>query len=333
MFVKAWSTFIKRHEVLHSKLIDTEKGIQQIPIENPSFLLTQVEASEATFEEQVSAVTRIAKNHVFSLETGELVRGWLLKSPVECRFFLASHHLAWDRASVPTIFDETTAIYKSLVNGDAAESALSPVPYQFIDYTLWHEQRMGQQELVQPDIDYWKTQLLGILEAVSLLPTALLSERPATKQYNVDSVSLHIDSAFVALLRSFCKSNSVTLFMFMTSPLSALIHRLTGDDDIVIGIADGDRGHTEFDRLVGFTVNMLAIRNKIRTSMPYIELLEDYRKACLEAYEHRAVPFDTLLQHLDVPRRTSHSPIFQITVNYQMQGSFLECDFGGFKFT
>lgn len=333
LFGKAWSIFLRRHEVLYSKLIDTAEGLQQFPIENPSFQLTQIETSEDEFQDQVERISKLAKSHVFNLEAGELVRGWLLKSPVEWRFFLASHHLAWDRASVPTIFDETTAIYKALASGEDAESTFTPAKYQFIDYTLWLEQQMAREELIAPHLNYWKAQLADIPEAVSLLPTAILPKRPVMKQYNVEAVSIHLDSALTSSLKAFCRSASVTPFMFMTSALGALVCRISGDDDIVIGIADGDRGHTEFDRLVGFTVNMLAIRNKINTSKPYLEVLEDYRKTCLEAYEHRAIPFDYLLQHLDVPRRTSHSPIFQITVNYQMQRSFPECDFGDFKFT
>jgi non-ribosomal peptide synthetase component F len=333
LFGKAWSIFTRRHEVLHSKLIDTTEGLQQFPIENPSFQLTQIEASEDEFQDQVERITKLARNHVFNLEAGELIRGWLLESPAGWRFFLASHHLAWDRASVPTIFEETTAIYKSLVSGEDAESTFPPAKYQFIDYTLWLEQQMARVELVAPHLDYWKAQLANVPEAVSLLPTAILPKRPVMKQYNVETLSIHLDSALTSSLKSFCRSTSATPFMFMTSAIGALVCRISGDDDIVIGIADGDRGHTEFDRLVGFTVNMLAIRNKINTSKPYLEVLEDYRKTCLEAYEHRAIPFDYLLQHLDVPRRTSHSPIFQITVNYQMQRSFPECDFGDFKFT
>lgn len=126
---------------------------------------------------------------------------------------------------------------------------------------------------------------------------------------------------------------AVTPFMFITSAVSALVNRLTGDGDIIIGIADGDRGHSEFDRLVGFTVNMLAIRSKIDPQMSYASHLENLRTACLEAYKHRSIPFDFLLQRLGVPRRTSHSPVFQITVNYQVQGSFPEYDYGDFKFT
>ena len=333
IFAESWSVFVRRHEILHSKIIDTQSGLQQIPSNKPHFELTLVDAIEDSLESQVASIVEKARSWVFDLESGELVRGWLLESQVGCRFFLASHHLAWDRASVPTIFDETTSIYKSLINGKPAEMGLAPTPYQFIDYTLWQNNWMARPEIVRPHIDYWKAQLADVPNAVSLLPTALSPERPTQKQFEVDRAIMILDSSITAELKGFCKTMAVTPFMFMASALTALIYRFTGDDDIVIGIADGDRGHTGFDRLVGFTVNMLAIRSKIAGESPFANLLEDYRKTCLEAYEHRALPFDHLLQNLDIPRRTSHSPLFQVSINYQMQGAFPECDFGDFKFT
>ena len=333
LFNDAWSMFVQRHEILHSRIMNTTEGLQQLPRSNPIFPMLAVEATEDTFQREVESITKAARSHVFDLEAGELVRGWLLKSRQRSRFFLASHHLAWDRTSVPTIFDEITLIYKSLSKGEPLESSLSPVPYQFIDYTLWQEDWMAKPELIQPHIEYWKAQLDGIPESISLFPMSLVSKRSVMKQYNVHSVPLDFNSSLATEIKAFCKKVAVTPFMFMTSALTVLIHRFTGDVDIVIGITDGDRGHTGFDQLVGFTVNMLPIRSRISGDMSYTMLLEDYRNTCLEAYEHRAVPFDYLLQQIEVPRRTSHSPVFQVTVNYQMQGAFPKCDFGDFEFT
>ncbi|KAL9609780.1 MAG: hypothetical protein Q9167_005476 [Letrouitia subvulpina] len=331
-FQKAWTLFVQRHEVLHSQIIDTPSGLQQIPSDDPHFDLTVVNATEANFESSVKRVVETARSWVFNLEAGKLIRGWLLTSPVGWRFFLTSHHLAWDRASVATIFDETVAIYKSLVNGKSIDALTEP-KFQFVDYALWQNSWMNQHSLVEPHIKYWTNQLAGVPDAVSLLPTALLQERPKQKQYGVDSIMMTTGSGMITALKDFCRQMAVTPFMFMSSALAALIYRWTRDSDIVIGIADGDRGHTEFDRLVGFTVNMLAIRSKITGDAPFSKHVEDYRKTCLEAYEHRALPFDYLLQKLKIPWRTSHSPLFQISVNYQLQGTFPECDYGDFKFT
>ena len=333
IFKEVWSHLIQRHEILHSKIVNSTSGLQQIPSENPTFILTEVEASYSTPQEQIDNITKIARSFIFNPEAGELVRGWLLKSSVGWRFFLASHHLAWDRASVPTIFKETITMYNSLKSGEPVDSALPPVPYQFIDYTLWQHQILERADLIQPHIDYWRTQLAGIPEAIPLFETALTSRRPEIKQSSADSIKIRFDASMVAELKAFCKSNAITPFMFMASALSILVFRLTGENDVIIGIADADRGHTEFDSLIGFTVNMLPIRSRINKDMLCNSFLEHYRRICLEAYEHRILPWDFLLQQLSIRRRTDHNPVFQITVNYQVQGSFPEYDYGDFKFT
>jgi non-ribosomal peptide synthetase component F len=332
-FQDAWTAFVRRHEVLHSKISDTEEGLQQIPVTSPSFSLEYVQTSDDVFEQNERSLTQIAKSHVFDLEAGELLHGWLLQSNSRCRFFLGSHHLAWDRSSMPTIFKELPAIYKALAAGRSADEALLSVPYQFIDYTLWQNECIANSALLAPQMDYWVDQLKQIPGSVSLLPNAITDSRPSLKTYNVNSVSLQIAGSLSSAVKSYCKNAALTPFMLMASALTALIHKLTRDDDIVIGIIDGDRGHSEFDAMVGFTVNMLPIRSKPRSDMAFAELVEQYRTACLGAYEHRAVPFDYLLQKLAVPRSTSHSPVSQITINYQMQGSIPQVDFGDFKFS
>lgn len=178
---ETWSMLIQRHEILHSKTVNTAEGLQQLPRSNPTFPMFEVEATEETFQSEVESITEAARSLVFDLGADELVRGWLLRSPQRWRFFLASHHLAWDRTSVPTIFDKITSIYKSLSKGEPIESLLLPVTYQFIDHTLWQEDCMAKPELIQPHVEYWKAQLDGIPESVSLFPMALVSKRPAMK--------------------------------------------------------------------------------------------------------------------------------------------------------
>ena len=104
---------------------------------------------------------------------------------------------------------------------------------------------MVESKLVQPHVAYWKSRLAGILEAVTLLPIAVLATRLAMKQYTVRFVLFH--ASLATKLKAFYKSKAVTPFMFMASAVCALVHRFTGDNDTAIGITDGDRGHREFD--------------------------------------------------------------------------------------
>jgi non-ribosomal peptide synthetase component F len=332
LFAQAWTILMSRHEVLRSKIVDTPDGLQQIPVEGAEFPLRVIDTTADGFADEVDRVSDLARSHVFNLEAGEVIRGWLVRSSSGTRFFLASHHLAWDRASSETVYSETTAIYKALLAGAPPQESLQPVSYQFVDYTVWQNNYLQDKEVVNPLINYWKEKLRDIPDCVSLLPMSLADKRPPTKLNQVGNLTTELDPELSAAIKAFCKHKGLTPFMFMASAIAALVNRLTGDDDVVINIPDGDRGHSAFDNLVGFTVNTLPIRSKFDGTMTYSKLLDDFRDSCLGAYEHRALPFDYLIQQLEVPRRTSHAAVSQITVNYQAQGSFQKVDYGAFQF-
>jgi amino acid adenylation domain-containing protein len=334
-FSKAWTVFVQRHESLHSCIVNTPRGLQQLPIQNHYFPFSITETSSDSFEKTCKEVRHVLRSHIYDLEAGNLVQGRLVRSSSgQTRFFLASHHIAWDRASVKTIFNETAAIYKAIQRGDDALLFMDSDPYQFIDYTLWQNTLLSEESFVEPHLKYWTKQLENLPISVSFLPTALVQSRPEFKRHSFDEVDLVFDAGSTILLHRFCQQSSITPFMLVTSTLALLISRLTGDQDVVIGIADSDRGHSAFDDLVGFTVNLLAIRARFETNdTSYLDFLEKYRQTCLEAYRHRALPFDVLLHKLNIPRSTSHSQAFQIVVNYQTAGGFKDCDYGDFKLT
>lgn len=334
-FSQAWTIFIRRHESLHSRIFGTPRGLQQVPIDKPSFPLTIIKITARDQDQKLVAARQAARSHIFNIEAGDLVRGWMLISDSgDGYFLLASHHIAWDRSSVPTIFNETSKIYRSLRNHESPMRRLNAKPYQFIDYTLWQNAWLEQTEEVKTHIGYWKQQLANLPDCVSLFPTAIVDQRPDVKAYEFEDAVFTLSETLVESLKQTCQRHATTPFMFMTSTLSLLVWQLTGDNDVVIGISDGDRGHPAFDDLVGFTVNMLAIRTKIGDSqMRYVDFINNYRETCLESYKHRKLPFDMLLQSLDIPRSTKHSQVFQIVVNYQVAGAFKDCDYGDFRLT
>lgn len=330
---QSWNALVMRHEALRTCIVASGSGWVQIPAKHSTFSMTEIHCSAAEFVGEDERLTSMARGHIFDPSKGALVRGWLLVSPAGSRFYMASHHLAWDRGSVATIFEELPQIYKNLIDGKNSDQSLQENPLQFIDYTIWQNEMIETKELIRPHVEYWQTQLQDIPDCVSLLRLSRIAERPAVKQQKACSSKAFLNPSDAKRLKDFCATHAVTPFMFTTFIMSSLVHELTGDDDIVIGIADGDRGHTAFDRMVGFTVNMLPLRMKFSQDRTCSALLEDLRNTCLQAYEHRDVPFDYLLQVLNVPRKTSHNPIFQIVVNYQSQGAFPKPDFGDFKFT
>ncbi|KAE8267617.1 hypothetical protein A4X09_0g4729 [Tilletia walkeri] len=321
----AWSAFVARHEVLYSALQETaEEGLQQVPTSKPTFHMIKVDISEQVASEQahsIDQITRASRSHVFNIEDGELVRGWLVKTAKDqWQFFLASHHLAWDRASVKTIFAEVPALY---INGPQANIDRQPV--QFIEYTLWQEKWLSDAKIVDPLLQYWRDALSNAPAAPPLLPFAL-RERPVVKEYHTSVTEARLPPALFSKVKEISKRLSVTPFMLLVSTFAALYSRSTGAEELVIGIMDGDRGHAMFNDMVGFTVNMLPLRITVGES--FDTCIESTREACFSAYRHNQLPFDVLLQKLDVPRSTSHSPIFSLSVNYQVSGGYKAVDFG-----
>jgi Condensation domain len=136
---------------------------------------------------------------------------------------------------------------------------------------LWQNEYFSTPVLLNPQVGYWVEQLKDVPESVSLLPNAIADSRPAVKTHNVDSVSLQIDESVTKASKLYCKEAAVTTFMHTASALKALVYRLTGDSDVVVGITDGDRGH----ELAGFTVNMLPIRSKPTSDMTFADLVEE----------------------------------------------------------
>ncbi|KAK4448640.1 Nonribosomal peptide synthetase-like protein [Podospora aff. communis PSN243] len=334
---KAWQTLLDRHEVLHSCIVDTADGLQQIPVKGFSFALDIVHCDDEGYPQQMDALTRAARSHIFDLDKGELVRCWLLKGPDSTALFIGSHHLAWDRASTLVVFSELSTIYQLLAAGRKPDVDIKPVDFQFADYAHWQNLCLSSPAYRDPLLKYWTTQLAGIPhDAVSLLPLAHVDRRPSIQQHITATSSFTLPAALGRNIKTFCSNLGLTPFMFMTAALGAVISRLTGDSDILIGIADGDdRGHPAFDSLVGFTVNMLPLRLRIPSlDTLVLPLLESFRTTCLEAYAHRALPFDVLLQNLpDLPRSTAHAPVFQVMVNYHMQDlGFSPVSFGEFRF-
>jgi len=335
VFSQTWSYFVKRHESLHSRYVSTAHGLQQLPVEDPCFPISVVTTCPEEFEQVCSLASVNSRSHEFDLESGDLVRGWLVLSQAgQARFFLASHHMAWDRSSVDTIFTETSLIYASIKNHEDPGTKLGTHTYQIVDFALWQDKWLKSGRVFEKHARYWSDQLAALPSPVSLFPVARVQTRPEVKTYSFNTLDSEIGRETVDEIHGFCRTHAVTPFMLITSTLSLLVTQLTGDLDVVIGIADGDRGHSAFDKLVGFTVNMLAIRTKLNSVRTrYFDFLQRYRETCLDAYRYRALPFDVLVQQLQVPRSTSHSQIFQIVVNYQTAGEFKDCDYGDFKLT
>src|SRR5262249_48090495 len=179
-----------------------------------------------------------------------------------------------------------------------------------------------QGEVLAEQLSYWREQLSDI--ATLDLPTD--HPRPPMQTFIGASINLHVPQTIVERLRSISREEHATLFMILLSAFQTLLHRYTGQDDIVVGTPIAGRTRVEIEPLIGFFVNMLVLRADTAGDPTFRELIRRVAKVALDAYTHQDVPFEKLVEELQPRRDPSRNPLFQVVLALQNAGGSLTLD-------
>src|SRR5690606_4676853 len=191
----------------------------------------------------------------FDLGTGPLLHATLYQL-AENRwvFTYVMHHICSDGWSMGIFIRELLLLYNAYVKKQAP--ALPPLPVQYKDYACWQQQQLSGEKL-QMHSSYWHTQLEGPLPVLEL---PLDRSRPPVKTYNGGTIYKHIPSQLSEKLKTRCREQDATLFMGLLAAVSALLHRYSGQEDIIIGSPIAGRQHADLENQIGFYLNTLALR-------------------------------------------------------------------------
>jgi amino acid adenylation domain-containing protein len=278
----------------------------EIPIEDLSLL------SEAEQQRQVMAFLNNEWREPFDLARGPVLRMKLLKLAEEDHILLRTfHHIVSDGWSLGVFMKEFRDLYEAYVQG--RENPLPNLPLQFADFALWQAQ-WASEELLDEDLRFWKEQLAEIPEELEIPRDR---ERPAIQTFAADAYGITLPAENVAALKQCGRS---TLYMTLLAAFAVLMHRYSGQDDIVVGSPIANRLDERLEGLIGFFANMLAMRVKVDPNASFRELLNHVREFALEAYRHQEVPFERVLEELSVNRSLSRTPVFQVT--FALQNAF-----------
>ncbi len=301
---------VARHESLrtHFAAID---GVpyQQIAPANCGFELRREDVSSLPAEEREAAVARLTAEEVrapFDLSVGPLIRGRLITlADDEHVLLITQHHIVTDGWSLNILVREVAALYTAFSRGET--DPLPPLAIQYADYAQWQRGWLQGDELTR-QIEIWREQLRG---APALLELPLDRSRPAVQSHAGSSVPLALSPELTADLRVFSQRHGVTLFMTLLSAWGLLLSRLSGQQDVVIGTPVANRQRREVEGLIGFFVNMLALRLRFDGQPTVTSLLKQVKEATLAAFEHQALPFERVVEAVRPARSLSHSPLFQ----------------------
>ncbi|MGD1897766.1 MAG: amino acid adenylation domain-containing protein [Phormidesmis sp.] len=318
----------RRHDTLRT-VYPAVEGIGQPAIKEAAFIdldfLDLVDLIHLSEKEQRADVTRYIEQQAqqpFDLAQGPLWRSQLLRlSDRDYILTITLHHIITDGWSMSLLLKELTAYYRAHQLNQNLDEVFSSLPIRYTDYAAW------QRTLdLSAQVTYWKHQLSGIAPLLAL-PTDY--PRSASVSSAGATYELRLSKRETAALQRFSQRNNVTLFMTLLTAFNALLYRYSGLDDIAIGTPIANRQRAELEGLIGLFVNTLVIRAQIQNNPRLVDLLAQLRKTTLEAYAHQDLPFEQLIDALDVPRSCSHTPLVQVMFALQDVPQANETDMDG----
>lgn len=305
----ALNAVVQRHEVLRTNFVAAEgRPVQAIA---PARALSIVRTDLATVpaaerEAELARLLRDEARHPFDLGQGALLRALVIRvAPEEHVLLLTMHHIISDGWSLGVLFREVGALYLERTTGTAA--ALPELPVQFADVALWEREQLKGAAL-DTSLAFWHKQLGGSLPVLDL-PTD--RPRPATPSSRGGMETLTLSPALATGLRALSQKEGATLYMTLLAAFEVLLHRWSGQDDLVVGSVVAGRRRTEMEKLIGFFVNTLVLRADLRGTPSFRQFLAQVRETSLAAFAHQDVPFERLVQELRPDRASNRNPLFQ----------------------
>jgi amino acid adenylation domain-containing protein len=306
---------VRRHEVLRCSFPDLQGN--PVPVISPTSRIALVRVNLAYKQEnqKEAEAQRLAVEEAqkpFDLIHGPLVRATLLQlNETDHILLLTIHHIIFDEWSMQVLRRELSVIYEAFSAGQP--SPLSELPIQYWDFAQWQNERL-RGEALETDLEFWKKQLDGA-PPISEFPTD--RPRPNIQTFRGATHSIILPKNLCDSVKSLSRREDVTLFMTLLAAFKILMYRYSGSDDIVVGIPVAGRDRLETEPLIGVFINTLALRTHLTGNPTFRELLGCVRRASIDGYSHQELPFEQLIEKLQIVRDLGRSPLFQTLFDFR----------------
>lgn len=313
---KSLDEIVRRHESLRTSFLETPEGPVQVAAPPCSAPMAVLDLEHLPYHEALNQAESLAVEEArkpFDIEKDLLIRVTLIKLPDEFELLVTMHHIAADAWSVEVLIHELTALYTAFVNEEP--SPLPDLTMQYADYALWQREWFTEQTQ-QKQLAYWK----GYLKNAPVLELPTDYPRPSTMRFQGRTERFVIDESLTKALSDLSRKEGVSLYMTLLSAFLVLLYRYTSQTDIVIGTPVANRNRSEHEQLIGFFVNTLALRTNLAGNPSFKVLLKRVKQVALNAFSHQDMPFEQLVDALDLQRSLSHTPLFQVVFTFQAIG-------------
>ncbi|MBI4470555.1 MAG: amino acid adenylation domain-containing protein [Acidobacteria bacterium] len=307
---RALDEIARRQESLRTVFRFQQGEAAQVILPAMSLGLNVVDLDDLSPDEQDAEVRRRVREEArtrFDLSAGPLIKVTLLRLAHDEHVAIAyMHHIVSDGWSVGVFMRELGVLYDAFSRNQP--SPLPALAIQYRDYAQWQRSRL-QGEALEKLVAYWKKKLQG---APSTLRLPAERTRSTIATYEGAKKSCSLSPSLTESLRRLSHQEGATLYMTLLAAFNVLVHRNTGQEDMVIASPIADRERPETQELIGFLVNNLVVRTDLAGNPRFRELLTRVREVVLEAYVHQELPFDRLVQALEPERIHGLEPLLDI---------------------
>ncbi|MGD9187373.1 MAG: amino acid adenylation domain-containing protein, partial [Desulfobacteraceae bacterium] len=307
----ALERLVHRHDALRTRIVNIDgKTVNDVAPTGELFFKAE-DIAGLDDVEIVAHLKRIIRKP-FELQAGPLMRVYLFsKSHAEHILLFNFHHIIFDGGSIAPLLNDLNQLYNAVHS--KALNALPPLETTYDDFVDWQKEMLaGDKGRIQKE--YWLQQLKGASPILEL-PTD--RHRPPIPSLNGAVHDSPFSPHLSARLKTFAEAENVSLFALFLSIFKVLLYRYTSQEDILVGTPLETRPGTRFEALIGYFVNMVAIRSVCSGDMSFKDILQQVQATAFEALEHGDYPFSEIVRELAPDHDRSRSPLFQTAFAYQ----------------
>lgn len=317
LLVKSLGEILRRHDALRA-VFHTKDDLPVLEIAEftmPTVEVVNLEHLETiTGEKEARRSAAEDCNRPFNLDRDALCRFKLYRiNGDQFLLYVTVHHTVFDGRSIGVFTRELIENYRVFKSGQHPQTAVTNLQYQ--DYAVWQKRQLSGENFIRLS-EFWK-QNLADSSPILDFPTDFI--RPPMQTFEGDRKKIRLGINQKEKLTDFCRREQVTPFMTLLAVFYVLLHRYSGQEDIVVGCPVANRNHSSLEKLIGYFANIIALRAKLVPEQSFRELLASVRQNCYQTFEHSSLPFAKLVERLQPEKKLSYTPIFQVMFAYHEQ--------------
>jgi amino acid adenylation domain-containing protein/thioester reductase-like protein len=302
-----------KHHILKTGFLEKDGQIKQVVYPEQILNIPQTDLSHLTKKVQKAQVKKALRENaqtIFDLTTPPLIRIHILKlADTNYIFQLTCHHIVADGWSMGIITREVMQNYSNIPLSTRGEGlGVRPKEaLQYLDYVAWQKEYLTPERM-KTQLAYWQKQLQGPIPFLNL-PADYT--RPKELQFKGARYCFKINKKQTQQIKAFCKAEHVTLFTFLLAIFNLQLFRYTQEPDICIGIPEANRSK-KFAKTIGFFINTLVMRAKIKEHAIFKEFLAATKETVLNSLNHKDLPLEKIVETLKPDRSPNQNPFFQV---------------------